>query len=102
ARSSRSNPIATPHVTAPVRRRGTRSAGSAARRRNHPTPPALATLVRSDNDGQATERGLVASSRTPLHLLRWRPVGNAAVPELVGEPGGLGDEVVPLGDADGA
>lgn len=60
-RTSRSDPIATPHATAPVRRRGSRSAGSAARRRHHPTAPALATLLRSDNDAQATERGLVAS-----------------------------------------
>ena len=63
-RSNTSDPITTPHDTAPVRRRGNRSAGSVARRRHHPTAPARTTLLRSDNEEQVTERDLVASSRT--------------------------------------
>jgi hypothetical protein len=62
-RTSRSDPITTPHVNAPVRRKGTLSAGSVARRRHAPTAPALATCLRSDNDAQVTERRRVASIR---------------------------------------
>src|SRR5256886_12027648 len=63
-RSNTSDPITAPHHTPPVRRRGTLPAGSVARRRHNPTAPARTTLVRSDNDTQATERDLVASSQT--------------------------------------
>jgi hypothetical protein len=62
-RASTSDPITTPHDTAPVRRRGTRMAGSAVRRRHHPTTPARARALRSDNDAQAIERDLRSSSR---------------------------------------
>ena len=39
-RTSRIDPITTPDATAPVRRRGTLSAGSVSRRRRHATAPA--------------------------------------------------------------
>lgn len=55
-RASTSDPITTPHDTAPARRRGTRLAGSAVRRRHHPTTPARVILLGSDNDEQDTRR----------------------------------------------
>jgi hypothetical protein len=62
-RANTSDPITTPHDTAPVRRRGTRMAGSAVRRRHQPTTPARATVLSFDNDAQATERDLRSSIR---------------------------------------
>jgi hypothetical protein len=60
-RASTSDPITTPHDTAPVRRRGTGMAGSAVRRRHHPTTRAGATVLSFAKDAQATERDLDSS-----------------------------------------
>jgi hypothetical protein len=60
-RPSTSDPITTPHDTATVRRKGTRMAGSAVRRRHQPTTPAQASVLRFDNEAQATERNLRSS-----------------------------------------
>ena len=64
-RASTSDPITTPHDTAPVRRRGTGMAESAVRRCHQPTAPARATVLSFDNDAQATERDLGSSILDP-------------------------------------